>query len=228
MGIHDQHRQRLKDRFLREGLDGFQEHEALELLLFFSIPQKDTNELAHVLLNKFGALSGVFEASFQNLCEVPGVGAHTATLLTMMPGLLRRYYDRIDRKSYVLKGTEEIVGFLRPQFLGRTKEHFYLICENNLHQILFSDFLSEGEVNNVPVSVRTIMEICMSCRATGVILAHNHPGALALPSQEDLHVTQALATTLRPVGITLRDHIILDDMDAISLRDSGYLARLDL
>lgn len=225
---HHQHRQRLKARVQREGLDSLEDHEVLEYLLYFTIPLKDTNPLAHALLKQFGSLPDVFEASYETLCAVDGVGPHTASFLTAMPGVLRRYMDRVDRKNVVLTGTEQIVDFLLPQFLGRTLEWFYLICENKKHQVVYAGFLAQGTIDSVLMDPRRIMELCLAHKATGIILAHNHPGALAVPSPADMRMTCHLAQSLRSFQIVLRDHIIFDNSDAVSMRDSGYFSTLKI
>ena len=125
--VHEGHRQRLRDRFLKEGLDGFAPHNVLELLLFYAVPQRDTNELAHRLLTRFGSLSGVLDADFDELCQVEGVGANVATLLKLVPGLARRYLDDYDENGVVLTTIEEVGTFLRPKFIGRNNEMIFLL-----------------------------------------------------------------------------------------------------
>ena len=220
--IHKDHRQRMKERFLREQ-DNLQDHEILELLLYYAIPQKKTNPLAHTLLEKFGSLPGVFEAPLQELYAIKGIGEHVAILLHLMPNLLRRYYSQIDERGTVLlTSTEDVCQFLKPQFLGRTTEWFYLICLNQKSEITFSGFLFEGSINAIIVRIRDIISICLNNNASSVILAHNHPHSLALPSPEDVYTTEKVFHALNTISVKLRDHIIVCGLEAISMRDSGH------
>lgn len=220
--LHRKHRLRMKERFLREP-DNLQDHEILELLLYYAIPQKNTNPLAHTLLEKFGSLPGVFEAPMQELYTIKGIGEHAAVLLHLMPCLLRRYYCQIDERGKVLLATtEDICQYLKPQFLGRTTEWLYLICLNQKQEITFSGFLFEGSINALIVRIRDIISISLNNNADSVILAHNHPHSLALPSPEDVYTTEKVFHALQSIGIKLRDHIIICGLEAVSMRDSGH------
>ena len=145
--LHEGHRQRLKERFLREGLDHFEPHTVLELLLFYAVPQRDTNELAHRLIARFGSLDAVFDAAFDELCAVEGIGRNTATLLKLVPDLTRRYLDSADHEQVLLTSVQAIGDFLRPKFLGRTKEMVFLLCLNNKGGLTYGDFIAEGTID---------------------------------------------------------------------------------
>lgn len=220
--LHRNHRKRMKERLLREP-DHLQDHEILELLLYYAIPQKNTNPLAHTLLEKFGSLPGVFEAPIEELCDIKGVGDHVALLLHLMPNLLRRYYSQIDEKETVLLASiQDVCNYLKPLFLGRTTEWLYLICLNQKHKITFSGFLFEGSINAIIVRIRDIISICLNNNADSIILAHNHPNSLALPSPEDVYTTEKVFHALQSIGIKLWDHIIICGLEAVSMRDSGH------
>lgn len=223
--VHAGHRTRLRERFLREGLDGFEAHEALELLLFYAIPQRDTNVLAHRLLSQFGSLSAVLEADVEVLCKVDGIGRNTATLLHMVPALTRLYLADIEQEAVTLTSAEQILDFLRPKFIGRTKEMMYLLCLNDKGNMVFGDFLFEGGFSSVSIYVREIIERTLRHQARGVILAHNHPGGIALPSREDVMATAAVFKALQTVDIRLYDHLIFAGVDGISMLSAGYFER---
>ena len=189
MGLHDGHRQRLLQRFLREGLDGFDEHNILELLLFYAIPRKDTNELAHRLMDDFGSLAGVLDASAQDLC---------------------------------LASTEQAGRFLLPRFIGRQEETVLLTCLDGKCRVLSCTVLHKGSLNSSEVNVRKLLTAALKHNAAAVILAHNHPGGVALPSPEDLSTTARIKAALEAADIRLLDHIIVADHDFVSLADSGY------
>lgn len=228
MGLHEDHRQRLKARFLHEGLSHFADHEILELLLFYAIPKKDTNALAHALLNRFGALHFVFEADYEDLCGVDGVGSHTAMLLRMIPDLLRAYQVSMTKgKLLLLKEPETIVDFLRPRFFGRTREEMFLLCFDDGGGLVYGGALFEGTVNAVQVHMRELIGVVLRFGATNVILAHNHPKGLAVPSSDDMAVTDMVCGGLRVIGARLVDHYIFAGDDAVSMRAAGYLHTLE-
>ncbi len=220
--VHEGHRQRLKDRFLKNGLDDFETHNVLELLLFYAVPQRDTNELAHRLLKQFGSLSAIFNAHFDELCKVEGVGSNVATLIKMVPDLARRYLDDCDRKKVTLTTVDAIGEFLRPKFIGRTKEQIFLLCLNNKGGVAYGDFIIEGTIDSAPMYTRYILEIALRCSAVSVILAHNHPNGLPIPSNADLVATQLIYQALEVAKIKLIDHFIFAGSDFVSMRSSGF------
>lgn len=221
MGLHDGHRQRLLQRFLREGLDGFDEHNILELLLFYAIPRKDTNELAHRLMDDFGSLAGVLDASAQELQQVEGVGENTAGFLKLLPELTRVYYSQ-KQQDLCLASTEQAGRFLLPRFIGRQEETVLLTCLNGKCRVLSCTVLHKGSLNSSEVNVRKLLTAALKHNAAAVILAHNHPGGVALPSPEDLSTTARIKAALEAADIRLLDHIIVADHDFVSLADSGY------
>lgn len=221
MGLHDGHRQRLLQRFLREGLDGFDEHNILELLLFYAIPRKDTNELAHRLMDDFGSLAGVLDASAQDLRQVEGIGENTAGFLKLLPELTRIYYSQ-KQQELCLDSTEKAGSFLLPRFIGRQEETVLLTCLDGKCRVLSCMVLHKGSLNSSEVNVRKLLSSALKHNAAAVILAHNHPGGVALPSPEDLSTTLRIKTALEAADIRLLDHIIVADHDYVSLADSGY------
>ena len=222
MGVHEGHRQRLLRRFLEEGLDRFEPHNKLELLLFYAIPRKDTNEVAHRLIQTFGSFSAVLDAPIEDLERVEGIGHASATYLKVMGEIARAYY--VDRQTdIILDSTQKAGAYLMPRFLGRTQEVVYQVCLDQKCRVLNIALMHEGSVHSTEVNLRKIVGNALKYNATGVILAHNHPGGVALPSPEDLATTRQLKDTLRPMGINLIDHIIVADRDFVSLADSGIL-----
>lgn len=227
MGVHDNHRQRLKERYQKEGLEHFADHEVLELLLYFAIPQKDVNPLAHMLLERYGTLHGVFEAGVESLCENEGIGKHAATLLSIIPDLLRSYsVSQQEALVRLLKNPDEIAEYLRPRFFGRKKEVMFMVCIGANGEILFEDVMFEGTFNTVHMYVRDIVQATLNCGATNLVIAHNHPRGMALPSAEDLSVTENLYRSLSVLGIKLVDHFIFTALECVSLRRSGFMDRI--
>ena len=220
MSIHAGHRQRLKERFLREGLDNFEEHQVLELLLFYGIPQRDTNEIAHELIRKFGSLSKVLEATPEELAEVKYVGDNVTTLFRLITEVARYYQVNCAIREMILPTIDACGRYLVPFFHGRQNETVFLLCLDAKCKVLSCEKVGEGSVNSAGIPVRKIVEMALKANATSVILAHNHPSGLAIPSGEDIQTTRRVALALDAVEIGLVDHIIVADSDWVSLSQS--------
>ena len=223
MGEHDGHRDRLRKRFLTHGLDVLQDHEVLELLLFYALPRKDTNDLARKLLKHFGSISAVLEAPLSELKAVGGIGDNAAVLLHLVTPLSRRYLLSRNDKGICLSTTQACGEYLLPYFFGASEELVYILCLDAKCKVLACRLLHTGSVNSAAVSLRKAAEIAISCNATSVVLAHNHPSGLALPSKADQETTILLKNTLEPLEILLIDHIIVADHDFVSMADNGLL-----
>lgn len=221
MGVHDGHRKRLKERFLEHGLDNFNELNALELLLFYAVPRRDTNELAHALLERFENLQGLFEASYEELCELPGVGEAVAGLIMLVPQLYKKSFVTVGNKIETICNSSDAGKYLIPKFMLHREEIMLLVCLDSQKRVIACVELARGVVNSVNTSVRLVVETALKKRACSVILAHNHPDGFAIPSREDELVTQQLASSLSLVGVKLDDHIIVAGEDFVSFADSG-------
>ena len=221
MSIHAGHRQRLKERFLKEGLDNFEQHQVLELLLFYGIPQRDTNEIAHELIRKFGSLSKVLEATPEELAEVKYVGDNVTTLFRLITAVARYYQVNCAMREQILTTIDACGKYLVPFFYERQNETVFLLCLDAKCKVLACEKVGEGSVNSAGVPVRKIVEMALKANATSVILAHNHPSGLAIPSGEDIQTTRRVAMALDAVEIELVDHIIVADNDWVSLSQSG-------
>ena len=223
MGVHDGHRKRLKTQFLIHGED-FHDHQLLELLLCYAIPQGDVNGLAHALLDQFGSLAGVFDALPPSLTRVDGVGEHTAVLLKLIPKLAGRYSTIRSSPGDILASSRAARDYLLPYFpTGPRNEMVYLVCMDAKYKVLGCHKLGEGTVNAADITPRRVVELALAHNASAVLLAHNHVSGLALPSNADLLTTETLARVLREVGVELADHLIFTEDDMVSLKDSGLL-----
>ena len=220
--IHKGHRQRLKTRFQQEGLDNFTEVQALELLLFYCIPQKDTNPIAHDLIRHFGSLSQVLEAPIEELTKVNGIGENAALLLKLVTEMGRYYLVNRSQQFTALPTLDDCADYLVPRFFGRRVETVFLLCLDAKCKVLCCKEVGEGSVNSAGISIRKIVELALGANATSVVLAHNHPSGVALPSPEDIQTTKRLSAALQAVDIYLSDHIIVADDDHISMVQSGY------
>lgn len=225
MSIHAGHRQRLKERFLEEGLDSFTEAHALELLLFYAVPQKDTAPMAHALLEHFGSITGVLEAPVSALEAIPGIGKNAATLIQLITAMSRYYMVHRTASHTILPTVNSCGAYLLPRFFGRREETVYALSLDARCKVLACKLLGQGTINSTGVPLRTIVEYALSSGATSLVLAHNHPSGIALPSQEDIDTTQRLATALDAVGVLLADHIIVADDDFVSMAASGLYQR---
>lgn len=220
--VHKGHRERLKARFLETGLDSFTDVQALELLLFYAIPQKDTNPIAHALLDRFGSLSQVLDAPLEALKKVPGISDHSASLLRLVTELARFYQVDSAQRTDVLTSLDACGRYLVPRFFGRKVETVFLLCLDAKCKVLCCREIGEGSVNAASISVRKVVEAALSANATTVVLAHNHPSGVALPSADDVQTTRRIAAALSAVEVKLIDHIVVAEGDFISMVQSGY------
>ena len=221
MNIHSEHRRRVKNRFRNEGLDHFEELHALELLLFYALPRIDTNPIAHDLLNRFGNLRNVLEAPVEQLMGVNGMGEHAAILLSLVRGLSQKYMTSGDSAA-PLNTLEDCGTYLINRFIGQRNEVVMLLCLDAKRAPLCCRIVSEGSVNAAEISTRKVVEAALSVNATSVILAHNHPSGIAVPSMPDIVTTRRMGAALSAVDIVLEDHFVVADRDYVSLRQSNY------
>lgn len=207
--MHDQHRERMRTRYLQGGFDSFATHELLEMVLYYSIPRGDTNEIAHLLIERFGSLDRILEASADELQQVAGVGLKSAILLKLIPELARRYAIERHRVGVVFDSVGKLGQFFCDQYIGEADECLYMMLLDNGMRMIDCTKISKGCVNSSPAPIRVIMETAFNKKAAAVVLAHNHPHGLAVPSANDLELTDLLNSTLDAMGITLVEHIIV-------------------
>ena len=222
MGAHDGHRQRLKSEFLARP-DSFPDHKLLELLLFYANPRSDTNPLAHELMDRFGSLSGVLDATPDELMKLRGVGEHAAVLLKAVKELSGRYLTSRTQMDHIARTSRDYYQLLRPYFFGARNETLCLLCLDGKRKVLGIRRLGEGNVNAVAITTRLIAEAALALNASAVVLAHNHVSGIAFPSEDDIATTNSLAPLLARMGVELVDHLIFVDDDMVSLRDSRFL-----
>lgn len=222
MEIHAGHRERLKQRFLETGLTGFDDVNALELLLFFAIPRVDTNPIAHRLLNHFGSISAVLEATPEELRKVQGVGESTAILLRLVPEMCKRYMLSKKKFSAPIRTVEDLYDYVIPLFSFHPDEFLYMISLDAGNKVLHSCEISQGAADMVNVNTRKIISTAIERHATKIVLAHNHPSGVLTPSAADISISRTLVDALRVFGIELMDHVIVGDGECLSMRKHGY------
>lgn len=221
--VHEGHREKLKQRFLKEGLNAFEDHQVLEMLLFYTIPRRDTNEMAHRLLNKYGTLESLFDASPEDLMQNGGVTPNTAIFLSMVPQLARKYMLIKQGKRPVLDSSVKAGNYVISLFIGKNYEAFYVICLNSQNKINYTALVHEGTINEAPVYPRIIVETALRYKASSVILAHNHPGGSLKPSNADIEVTRKICDALKTISINVIDHMICAGNAYFSFAEQGLL-----
>ena len=222
MSIHDGHRNRLRERYKREGLDHFNEINALELLLFYCIPRSDTNDLAHRLLDQFGSFANVLDASVEDLCKVKGIGENSAVFLSLLSSVSRYYQVQKAQFDGPLDSVASVSAVLKPHLQGRRNEMVYLLCLDAKCKMICCRLIGEGNVNSAGISIRKIVEVALAVNASAVVLAHNHPSGLAVPSSADVKTSIQVGRALRSVDVVLLDHYVISDDEAVSMIQSGY------
>ncbi len=224
---HEGHRQRVREKFLKDGsFDSFPEHNILEMLLFYSTPRQDTNELAHRLIDRFGSLNAVLDAPYDALVQTKGIGENTAVLIKMIPELMNVYLKNKTAEMKYISDLDDCVKYLRPYFNTRKTEALIMLCLNNAGKILRTVTISEGASDFTQVDTRKIVHEVILCNATQVILAHNHPGGVCAPSRADIEVTSEIARLLYSIHAKLANHIIISENDCFSFATSEKFSSL--
>ena len=213
------HRQRLRSKFIRGGLAGLQDYEAVELLLTYAIPRKDVKPLAKLLIERFGNFTGILHATGNELLSVPGVGTHVAVLILLMREMMTKSLEEQVREKPVIDTRQDISNFLRMKIGNDKKEALMIFYLDAARHIIEYD-ISQGTVDYTTVYTREITERALLCRACGIILAHNHPSGSREPSPEDVRLTRHLEETLKCLNIELLDHVIVTCNGVKSFIDS--------
>lgn len=223
MSEHEGHRKRLRDRAARTGLEGFQPHEVLELLLMETIPRKDVNPLAHALIRHFGSFSAVLDATREELMQVDGVGERTAEHLSRQPDYFAFYSrDRWERDETMLSNTHEACEYCKTMFGRQREEAMAVVCLDARKVVISRQILVKGTVDETPVYPRMVAELALRMHACSVILVHNHPSGSTDPSPADIEVSEQVHRALQTLEIALLDHIIVAGPHALSLASHGY------
>ena len=223
LSIHGDHRQRIKERYAATGFDGFSPHEVLEMLLFYVIPRKDVNPLAHRLINRFGSLSGVLDAPVKEIEAVEGMGPTSAQFLKLFPEIARLYLLDRQASSHKLTNVRKIRDYLQPYFAGLTKERMMLVLLDHGMHPLCCTCVAEGSASSLKASYRTMAELIIKHQATAAILAHNHPGGVPFPSEADKSLTLATMQLFDALNVSLIDHFVLTDTTCVPMmmQDNG-------
>lgn len=225
--IHAGHRNRLRSEILASSdPTNIPEHKLLEMLLFYGIPQKDTNLIAHELIDKFGSFSAVFEADAAELAAVKGMTKNAAALIKLMIPLAKIYIKQRYEPSHIFTNINDIGNYIFMQYLGVTNERLCVMFLDDLGKMLAFETVSEGSMEAVGVNIRTIAQRALQLKSNLIILAHNHPGSIAVPSAEDVAITANCKEALNLLSIRICDHIIVGADDFVSMAQSNEYREL--
>jgi len=221
--IHEGHRYRLKSRFSERGGESLNDIDFLELLLFYAIPRRNTNELAHRLLDRYGSLADVLDAPEGDIEKIEGLGENSALLIKLVREAIRRYVATPVKEIRQITSSADAGRYFVPVLRYEKQEKVYLMCLNNRGSIVSCEEIASGTMCAVNLNIRKIVDTAVRRRATGVVLAHNHPEGFALPSAEDRMFTAELKKALRLMEINFLDHIIVAEGDYVSFAQSGMM-----
>jgi DNA repair protein RadC len=224
--VHEGHRQRIRERYMEEGLDNFQDHEIIELLLFYCIPKRDTNDLAHRMIKEFGTLHDLLEADPRDISRRCRVSLNTATLISLAAPLSRRYLKQKWGNRPVINSSALAGNYAVSLFAGRVYECFYIICLDSQNHVNHAALVHEGTINEAPVYPRIIVETALRHKANSIILAHNHPGGSLKASGADIDVTRKICQAMKPISINVVDHIIVAGDRYLSFAEQGIMDSL--
>lgn len=226
--IHKDHRQRVRARYLNEGIGAMADHNIVELLLFFGIPYKDTNSIAHELIDRFGDLNGVLDAPVAELMKIDGIGENTATLIRLTRDIALKYIERKTFNKVTVGEEERISDFIGMKYAGETREIVYMLTLDSHGRLQRCIKVCDGSPDTASVDNRIVVEAAIRFDSKNIIIAHNHPNGFAVPSVADVKATEQLIPVLEAIGINLADHIIVSPDDAFSMAKSkkySYLFR---
>lgn len=217
-GLHDGHRERVLEDFLRNGFDSHTPpHKILEFLLFYCVPRRDTNELAHQLINRYGSVSGVLDAPVEELAKFNGLSLRGAALLKLIVPLSAVYNTEKAENISRFRSLGEIGKFMFERIRLFQDEKFAVLVLGADGSFRDFEILSTGNVNSVNVPIRDLMKLCLDKNGVIIAIAHNHPSGVAIPSNDDILLTERIADSLSHAGIRLIDHIITVSNDYVSM-----------
>ena len=217
------HRQRIKDKYKKSGIDGWLDYEILELVLSYSIARKDTKLVAKELLSRFKTINGVLDADSRELNSISGISEHTTLFLNLLKDIAILYLENGLHNKDLLSSSEVVFDYLRASLKGCVDEEFKTIFLNGRNQLIAVETFQTGTVNRSVVYPRKIVERSLYHHAVGVIIAHNHPAGTLKPSKEDCAVTKSVKNALKTVEISLLDHIIIGGNDYFSFNKKGLI-----
>lgn len=217
------HRERIREKFASSGLDSFLDHEALELLLTYAIARRDTKPLAWALLKRFGSISGVLDATPEELAQVEGIGKNTALFLKLIRGMFKKYmFDEV-KERVTIRTPKNVIEYCQASLAGKKEECLEVIYLSVRNTIISTEIIASGLIDRVAVTPRKIVECALLAKASAIILVHNHPSGDASPSQDDITLTREVIRAADLFGISVHDHIIVGKGSHYSLKANGKI-----
>ena len=223
MGIHDGHRDRLRENYLEVGLKGKSEHQILELLLTYVVPRKDVNPIAHELMEKFGTLSGVLDADVSELIKFNGITQKGAVLLKLIPDLFPVYFESKYKGKVKLNTSGKIKEYIIPKFANETNEVFYVLCLDNHMNLIRALRHNEGSPNRASLNLPLMVAEVLNTGATQLVLVHNHLSGNVQFSNEDIRATKVIMDAFHNIGIKVHDHLIVSGNNVSTFSDFRML-----
>ncbi|MCL2235237.1 MAG: hypothetical protein FWB98_02215 [Defluviitaleaceae bacterium] len=220
------HRMRLRERFIKAGLEAFSTHEVLEFLLFYAIPRRDTKGIARKAIKEYGGLAELLEASPEDIMRRTGLTENTAVFLSLMPQLAKRYQLEKNTETIKLEDSHRLREYTKVLFIGAIVECFYIICMDANYNLRAAEMVFEGDIHEIPMYPRKILERVLAHRTVNLVLAHNHPSGNKTIPTVDFETTKTLAKILEPFNVTIVDHIIVAGDDAVSFAEKGYIKKI--
>ena len=218
------HRQRLRERFLSSGLDGFHDYEVVELLLTLGTPRKDCKAAAKAAMKRFKTLQGVFDAAPADLCQVPGIGPVNLVGLKLVPAVCQRYLRQQLTGKPALGDSKTLFDYLSHAIRDKKRECFMAIYLDAKNRVIADETLFTGTVTASAVYPREVVSAALAHGAAAVIFAHNHPSGDPSPSPDDMNITRKLVQACRLMGITVHEHVIVGSQGYYSFADHGHMA----
>lgn len=217
--LHAGHRERLKKRFLNYGLSGFEEHNILELLLFFGIPYKDTNETAHELLQKFGSIENITCRSVEELTSIKNMTENAAILLKLIPDISRIYSLKTQHDKTETYSLDTIKDRILIDFIGCESETVFIyFFDGEMKLVSLKKIERESDLGTA-ISSRTVVETALECKATSIVMAHSHPSGKNAISMDDIAYTSRLDYLLSELGIDLLEHFVVCDKELLGINN---------
>lgn len=221
--LHLGHRQRMRERCKNFGTASLANHELIEMLLYYCIPMKDTNAIAHKILNDFGSIPMILEADSHDIERRCGLSENSALFFGLVAELIKRNNSEKWLPRTVINSSSLAGEFAVSLLSYERNECFYVICLDSQNRLISSVLLSEGTVSEAYIYPRNVVEAALRYKARSIILTHNHPGGDKKPSMEDIMFTKKIVSVMNSINIYVFDHIIVADNDYISLADKGLL-----
>lgn len=223
---HTGHRKRKKQQVIAAGIEHLPDHEILEVMLYYAIPTGDTNNLAHKLVDRFGSLIAVLDASYEDLISVPGVGEHTAMMICFFRMISRKYLMKKTIESKSLSDTDAVTAYCRAIFTTAEREELHCIFVDDELGLIGEKKITEGTLGKIELPMRAVAEAAFAAKCNRVLITHNHPGGACLPSRADIDATRELWRVLHTMQIELVDHIVVGRDGEWSIRFNGNLPEL--